>query len=88
MKILKRVINKINERKQKNLRKKCQMMNSEIICAIAHQVKKEQEKETVSVPAFMEVQSRYDNLHIKSYQDVTNAYKLFHSEGLVSGICL
>lgn len=70
------------------MHKRCQMMNSEIICAIAHQVKKEQEKEIVSIPVFMEVQSRYDGLKLQSYQDVVNAYKLFYNKGLVSGISL
>lgn len=88
MKILKKIINKINEKRQEKMHKRCQMMNSEIICAIAHQVKKEQEKENVSIPVFMEVQSRYDSLKLQSYQDVVNAYKLFYNKGLVSGISL
>ena len=80
------IINFLKRMNAKKQHEKCKRMNSEILCAIVHQVRKEQEKETVSIPAFIEVQSRYDSLEIKSYQDVIRAYKLFYSKGLVSGI--
>lgn len=80
------IIKSFIEKKQEKLHKKCQRMNSEIICAIVYQVKKEQRKQSVSLPPFQEVQNRYDSLGIKTYKDVINTYKLFHSKHLVSGI--
>lgn len=80
------IIKTLIEKRQEKLHKKCQRMNSEIICAIAYQVQKEQTKQAVTLPPFQEVQNRYNSLGIKTHKDVINVYKLFHSKRLVSGI--
>lgn len=86
--MIKYLLKKLNERKQRKLHQKCLLMNNEILCAIISQVRKEQEKATVNIPAFLEVQNRYDNLHIRTHQDVINVYKAFFQLGLVTGINL
>jgi len=81
-----KIINFLKKWSAKRQYEKCQRMNSEIICAIVHQVEIEQKKEAVKIPAFQEVQQRYNNLNLKNFQDVQNAYIVFFNKGLVSGI--
>lgn len=63
-----------------------QAMRSEIINAIQFEVREEQKKETVSIPYFLEVQSRIDELGIKTVQDLINVYRQFAKQGRVSGV--
>ena len=81
-----KIINFLKKWSAKKQYEKCQRMNSEIICAIVHQVEEEQKNQAVTIPAFQEIQQRYDNLQLKNYQDVRNAYTVFFNKGLVSGI--
>lgn len=85
---MKNLIKKIIKKRQEKIQKKCQAMKSEIICAIAYQVRKKQATEKVSIPAFLEVQSIYDSLFIENYKDTANVYRFFYNKGLVSGINL
>ena len=72
-------------RKQKRL-EKYQRMNSEIICAIAHDVYNEQTKAGVYIPAFQIVNQRYNSLGISTPNDLKRVYTRFFLDGLVSGI--
>lgn len=80
------IINFFKRMNAKRQHEKCQRMNSEILCAISYQVREEQKKQDVKLPAFQEVQQRYNNLNLRNYQDVKNAYIVFFNKGLVSGI--
>lgn len=80
------IINFFRKLNAKRQHEKCQRMNSEILCAITHQVREEQKTQDVKIPAFCEIQQRYNNLNLKNYQDVENAYIVFFNKGLVSGI--
>jgi hypothetical protein len=61
-------------------------MNSEILCAIAHQVYKEQTKAGVKLPAFQLVKQKYNSLGISTPKDLTRIYTQFFLEGQVTGI--
>jgi hypothetical protein len=61
-------------------------MNSEILCAIAHQVYKEQTEAGVNLPAFQVINQRYNNLGITTPKDLTKTYTKFFLDGMVSGI--
>lgn len=82
MSFMKRLIELIKRKKLK----KYQRMNSEILCAIAHQVYKEQSKESVNIPAFQEINQRYNSLHISTPKDLERTYFNFYLKDLVSGI--
>ena len=62
-----------------------QAMNSEIINAIQFQVMEEQKKSDVSIPSFLEVDRRYEELNIKTADDLRRVYKTFLELGWVSG---
>lgn len=62
-----------------------QAMNSEIVNAIQFQVMEEQKKSDVSIPYFLEVDRRYEELNIKTADDLRRVYKNFLKLGWVSG---
>jgi len=72
-------------RKQKRL-EKYQRMNSEILCAIAQQVYKEQTEAGVNLPAFQLVKQRYNSLGISTPKDLIKTYTQFFLDGQVTGI--
>jgi hypothetical protein len=61
-------------------------MNSEILCAIAHQVYKEQTKAGVNIPAFQVITQRYNRLGISTPKDLVKVYTQFFLDGQVTGI--
>ena len=72
-------------RKQKRL-ERYQRMHSEILCAIAQQVYKEQTEAGVKLPAFQLVKQRYNSLGISTPKDLIRTYTQFFLDGLVTGI--
>lgn len=63
-----------------------QAMKSEIINAIQKEVREEQKFEKVSIPYFLEVQRRINDLKIVTVQDLRNVYHQFAKQGRVSGV--
>ena len=75
-------------KKKKEFSKKLHLMRYEILMALRMQVKKEQEKEVVSIPVFLEVERRYKALTLASSTDVIKTYISLYKNGLVSGKAL
>ena len=80
------LIKKFLELRKKRQLAKYQRMNSEILCAIVHQVNNEQKEQEVKLPVFYEVSQRYNNLNIKTPLDLKTVYQNLFKEGMVSGI--
>lgn len=81
-----RFIKKLQANKKAKFIAKCRRMKSEIICAIAYDEKKKQEKSAVNIPMFLTVKRRYENLGIRSFKDLYRTYAEFSQQQLVSGI--
>lgn len=82
MSLIKKILSNI---KRKRL-EKYKRMNSEILCAIAHQVYKEQTEAGVNLPAFQLVSQRYNKLGISTPKDLIRVYTQFFLDGQVTGI--
>lgn len=80
------LVKKIFEKLQQKRLERYRRMNSEILCAIAHQVYKEQTEAGVNLPAFQVINQRYNNLGITTPKDLTKTYTKFFLDGMVSGI--
>ena len=72
-------------KRQKKL-EKYKRMDSEIRCAIAYDVIQRQAKEHVTIPPFLLINQRYNELDISSTKDLQKTYTRFYLEGLVSGV--
>ena len=81
MNLFKKIVSIVKNRRLEKYKR----MNSEILCAIAHQVYKEQ-RGGANIPVFMTVNQRYNDLHITTPKDLTRTYTQFFLDGLVSGI--
>ena len=75
----------IEFRKKKNL-EKLKRMDSEIRCAIAYSVYKQQQKEKVTLPIFEVINQRYKDLKITTPKDLKRVYTQFFLEGAVTGV--
>ncbi len=84
MSLIKRILEPIKKRRLERY----QRMNSEILCAIAHQVYNEQRSAGVNIPAFQIINQRYNDLHISTPKDLTRTYTQFFLDGLVTGVWL
>ena len=84
MGLMKRIFEKLRQRKLEKYKR----MNSEILCAIAHQVYSEQRSAGVNIPAFQIINQRYNDLHISTPKDLTRTYTQFFLDGLVTGVWL
>jgi len=82
MGLMKRIFEKLRQRRLERYKR----MHSEIICAIAHQVYKEQTEAGVNLPAFQVINQRYNSLGITTPKDLMKAYTQFYLDGKVSGI--
>lgn len=80
------LMKKIFEKLQQKRLERYKRMNSEIVCAIAYQVYKEQTEAGVNLPAFQIINQRYNNLGITTPKDLTKTYTKFFLDGMVSGI--
>ena len=83
--MLKLIKNFMAMRRKKQL-KRWQRMNAEILCAIAHDVYKEQEVQELKVPAFMVINQRYNDLKITTPKELVKTYTQMFFKGAVSGI--
>ena len=81
-----KLIKKFLELKRKKKLDRYKRMNSEILCAIAHQVYKEQAAQDIKIPAFMVINNRYNSLKITTPKDLVRTYTKFFLEGAVSGV--
>lgn len=82
MGLMKRIFEKLRQRKLEKYKR----MNSEILCAIAHQVYKEQTEAGVNLPAFQVINQRYKSLGITTPKELVKTYTQFFLDGMVSGI--
>ena len=82
MNLIKKILKNIQQRRLAKYKR----MNSEILCAIAHQVYREQTEAGVEIPAFQIINQRYNKLGITTPKDLMKAYTQFYLDGLVSGI--
>ena len=81
-----KLIKKIFELRRKRKLAQYKRMNSEIVCAIAYDVLKRQATEGVTIPPFMVINQRYNELGINSPKDLQRTYTRFYLEGMVSGV--
>ena len=81
-----KLIKKFLELRRNKRVKKYQRMKSEILCAIAYDVLHKQTKENVTIPAFMIINKRYDDLNIVTPKDLVKTYTQFYLDGNVSGV--
>ena len=82
MSLMKKLFERIKQRRLARYKR----MNSEILCAIAHQVYKEQREAGVNIPAFQIINQRYNKLGISTPKDLIRTYTKFFLEGQVTGI--
>ena len=82
MSLIKKILSNIRRKRLEKYKR----MNSEILCAIAHQVYKEQTEAGVNLPAFQLVSQRYNKLGISTPKDLIRVYTQFFLDGQVTGI--
>lgn len=80
------IFKKFFEFQKKKRLDKYQRMNSEILCAIAYDAYKGQQKDSLNIPIFQVIDQRYKDLHITTPKDLKKVYTQFFLDGMVSGI--